>query len=97
MDINQANVTNKLKGLPTDEELKALYIRFNFDRKALAAHLGMTTQQLLTLKKQLLGNDTLPPSKSYVKHMYQHQWFTYWHAEWTHPPKSKQCVGNRND
>ena len=97
LDKELAEVANKLTGLPTAEELKALYIRFDFDRKRLAEHLKISTIQLLRMKKQLLGNCTLPNTGTYKRHYADHQWYTRQYAEWAHPPKYSKCFGNSTD
>lgn len=89
-------VTYKLLGLPTPSELKALYIKYEFDRNAIAKHLGITTTKLNRLKKDLLGNCELPSTSSYRRQFNEVQWFTTKYAEWTHVPK-RPCKGNSTD
>src|SRR5574343_597413 len=91
------DITNKLSGLPTAEELKALYIQFEFDRKRLATHLGISCAELLRMKKRLLGNCVLPRSSSYIRHYNEVQWYTFHHAEWTHVHKAHTCIGNSSN
>lgn len=96
MDITALEVTNKLTGLPTAEELKALYIKHDFDRKRLAKTLNMSQSQLLRLKKKLLGDCVMPSYPSYMRQYNEVQWYTTKFAEWTHIPKHV-CKGNSTD
>ena len=97
MQTNESTqVTHKLMGLPSPKELKALYIRFEFDRTRIAAHLGITTARLNRLKKDLLGNCVLPSTNSYRRQFNEVQWFTTKYAEWAHIPK-RECKGNSTD
>lgn len=89
-------VTHRLMGLPTPTELKALYIKYEFDRTKIATHLGITTTKLNAIKKDLLGNCTLPSTNSYRRQFNEVQWFTTKYAEWTHIPK-RTCKGNSTD
>jgi hypothetical protein len=88
------DVTSRLVGLPTSEELKNLYLEYQFDRRKIAEHLGVTTPQLLKLKKKLLGECKLPPHSTYSNYFNDTRWFTGAYAEWTHPPKNPTCRGN---
>lgn len=89
-------VTNKLSGLPSAEELQALYIKFEFDRGRLSKHLGISKAQLNSMKKKLLGNCEMPSYPTYQRQFNEVQWYTTKYAEWTHIPK-KECKGNSSD
>lgn len=96
MDPQALDVTNKLTGRPTADELKALYIKFDFDRKRLAKHLNMSESTLLRFKNKMLGDCVLPSTSSYMRQFNEVQWYTTKFAEWTHIPK-RQCKGNASD
>lgn len=93
MELTTLEVTNKLTGLPTAEELKKLYIEQNFDRLVIAKHLGMSIGQLNRLKKKLLGDCVLPSYPSYMRQYNEVKWYTMKHASWTHVAPSIECKG----
>jgi hypothetical protein len=97
MNTNTDDVTNKLTGLPTAEELKQLYINQNFDRLVIAKHLGMTIAQLNRFKKKMLGDCVLPSYPTYMRQYNEVTWYTGKHAEWTHVKPATICKGNSND
>lgn len=93
MELTTLEVTNKLTGLPTAEELKQLYIKKDFNRLEIAKHLGMSVGQLNRLKIKLLGNCTLPSYPSYMRQYNEVTWYTKKHASWTHVAPATDCKG----
>ena len=93
MELTALEVTNKLTGLPTAEELKQLYIKKDFNRLEIAKHLGMSIGQLNRLKNKLLGNCSLPSYPSYMRQYNEVKWYTTKHASWTHVPPAIECKG----
>jgi hypothetical protein len=94
MGTDTTDVTNKLTGLPSAEELKKLYIEKEFDRNVIAHHLGMTGAQLNRFKKKVLGDCVLPSYPSYMRQYNEVNWYTGKHAEWTHVKPATRCKGN---
>jgi folate-dependent tRNA-U54 methylase TrmFO/GidA len=86
-ELQAYEVANKLKGLPTRASLKKAYLQYDFDRKRVAEHFNINTDQLNRYKKKLLGEALLPTHASYVRQWNEVQWFTGCFPEWTHVAK----------
>jgi len=78
-------VAHVMNGMPSQQGLADLYIKYGFNRRKVADHLGITPGRLSTIQKHYFGKTKLPRPDNYNTLIQEIRWHKQSFPAWTIP------------